>query len=74
MLTGKKKKCVKKKTEGRDKIEVQPEENIEVDKTAKTYSDFQKQRQSKSTGYTRAIKKPYRVSRTGTMGVRHKKI
>ena len=73
MKTVKKIKC-KDKLAGRDKAEVQPEENIDVDKTAKTYSEYQRKPQSRSVRYTKAIAKPYRAPRMSTKNVRRKKI
>lgn len=69
-----KKNVRKKQPEGRDKIEVEPGENLNVDKTAKTFSDFQKQRQSKSSRFINTVKRPHHVQRMGVMSVRKKKI
>lgn len=75
MKTVKKIKCnIKDKLTGRDKVEVQPEENINADKTAVTYSEFQRKPQSKSVRYTKTLVKPYRAPRLATKNVRRKKI
>jgi len=75
MKTVKKIKCNNKdKLTGRDKAEVQPEENIDADKTATTYSEYQRRPQSRSVRYTKSIARPYRAPRMGTKSVRRKKI
>ncbi len=75
MKNCKAKKTVKKdKPSGRDIIEISPENNINVDKEATTYSEFQRKPQSKSVRYSKAMKRPYRAPRTGTKNVRRKKL
>ena len=69
-----KKSVRKKQPEGRDKIEVEPEENLNADKTAKTFSDFQRQRESRSVRFAKSVKRPYYVKRMGFVGTRRKKI
>jgi len=66
-------KNVKTQPDGRDQIEVEPGNNINVDKEAKTYSEYQRKPQSKSARFTKAIAKPYRAPRVGMQGQRKKK-
>jgi hypothetical protein len=75
MKNCRKKKTVKKQeTDGRDIIEVSPENNLNTDKEASSFSEFQRRPQSKSVRYAKSIKKPYRAPRMGTKSVRKKKI
>ena len=69
-----KKSVRKKQPEGRDKLEVQPEEDLNADKIGQTFSDFQRQRQSRSARFARSVKRPYYVKRMGFIGTRRKKI
>ena len=74
------KKCSKKKTvagkklSGRTPEEVSPENNIDADKEAMSYSEYQRKPQAKSVRYMKSVKRPYRAPRMGTKGVRKKKI
>ena len=68
-------KCVKRTTPpGRDIIEVSPDNNINADKVAMTYNDFQKKRLAKSDRYKRQLTRPYRAPRMGMQATRRKKL
>jgi hypothetical protein len=72
-----KKKCEKKSVkakDGRDPIEVEPGENLNVDKESMSYSEYQRTPQSRSKRYTKTVKKSYRAPRTSLYGTRKKKL
>jgi hypothetical protein len=68
--------CKKKsvKLQGRDKIEVEAQENVNADKEASNFNDFQRKPQSKSVRYSTNLTRQRRTPRMGTQEKRNKKL